>query len=210
LRKEVPLGIAFATGFIILFEYFLQPLWKDSKIWAQTLQNWGTVVSGFAMGLAAMNLITVNLRRMDPKRNAEWYNPVVLLLGMVAMAGSGLFLPGGQRSASWVFLFKNIFQPLGSAMFALMIFFIASAAQRAFRARNMEALVLLVSGVIVMLGRAPIGELIGMWLPSWADWLVKVPSLAGNRAVMMGAALGMVATAFRALVGIDRAYLGGE
>jgi hypothetical protein len=145
---------------------------------------------------------------MDPKRNAEWYNPLLLLLGMVAMAGSGLFL--GTRSAPWQFLFKNIFQPLGSAMFALMIFFIASAAQRAFRARNLEAIVLLVSGIIVMLGRAPIGELIGMWLPAWADWLVKVPSLAGNRAVMMGAALGMVATAFRALVGIDRAYLGGE
>ncbi|MDP2857851.1 MAG: hypothetical protein Q8P50_07735 [Bacillota bacterium] len=208
MRREVPLAIVFVTGAMILFEYFLQPLWKDSKIWAQMLQNWGTVVSGFAMGLAAMNLITVNLRRMDPKRNAEWYNPLLLLLGMVAMAGSGLFL--GTRSAPWQFLFKNIFQPLGSAMFALMIFFIASAAQRAFRARNLEAIVLLVSGIIVMLGRAPIGELIGMWLPAWADWLVKVPSLAGNRAVMMGAALGMVATAFRALVGIDRAYLGGE
>jgi len=208
LRKEVPLAIAFVTGAMILFEYFLQPLWKDSKIWAQMLQNWGTVVSGFAMGLAAMNLITVNLRRMDPKRNVEWYNPLILLLGMAAMAGSGVFL--GTRSAPWQFLFKNIFQPLGSAMFALMIFFIASAAQRAFRARNLEAVVLLVSGIIVMLGRAPIGELIGLWLPAWADWLVKVPSLAGNRAVMMGAALGMVATAFRALVGIDRAYLGGE
>ena len=208
MRKEVPLAIAFVTGAMILFEYFLQPLWKDSKIWAQMLQNWGTVVSGFAMGLAAMNLITVNLRRMDPKRNVEWYNPLILLLGMAAMAGSGVFL--GTRSAPWQFLFKNIFQPLGSAMFALMIFFIASAAQRAFRARNLEAVVLLVSGIIVMLGRAPIGELIGLWLPAWADWLVKVPSLAGNRAVMMGAALGMVATAFRALVGIDRAYLGGE
>ena len=207
MRKEVPLAIAFLTGTVVLFEYFLQPLWKDSKIWAQLLQNWGIVVSGFAMGVAAWNLVTVNLRRMNRQRNSEWYNPLVLLVGMFAMAGSGLLL--GEASAPWKFLFSKVFQPLGTAMFSLMIFFIASAAQRAFRGRSPEAMVLLISGVVVMIGRAPIGEQLGAWAPWLADWLNKVPNVAGNRAIMMGAALGMVATAFRALVGIDRSYLGG-
>jgi hypothetical protein len=160
------------------------------------------------MGLAAMNLIRVNIRKLNRSKNQEWYNPIILLGGMSAMVFAGFVL--GDTSPMYLFLFSRVFQPLGAAMFSLMIFFIASAAQRAFRARSPEALVLLVAGIIVMLGRAPIGELIGDWVPASADWLMKVPNLAGNRAIMIGAALGMVATGFRVLVGIDRAYLGGD
>lgn len=206
MRKEIPLLICFVTGVVVLVEYFLAPAVPASKTYAQMLQNWGTVVSGFAMFVAATNLALVNLRRADPKRNKEWHNPVLLLVSMAVMAFIGLFV--GERTSVYQFLFTKVYQPLGSAMFALMVFFIASAAHRAFRAKSVEAALLLGSGIIVMLGRAPIGERIGPWLPNLTTWIMNVPNVAGNRAIMMGAALGALATAFRALVGIDRSYLG--
>jgi hypothetical protein len=189
-------------------EYFFQPAVPASKQWAAMLQQWGVVVSGFAMFVAAGNLLLVQYKRVDPKRNKEWYDSALLIAFMFLMAGLGLFL--GDRNSTYLWLYTNVYLPLGNMMFALMVFFIASAAQRAFRAKSFEASLLLLAGIIVMLGRAPVGEQLGAWLPKTTNWLMNFPNVAGNRAIMMGAALGSVATALRYLVGIDRAYLGVE
>jgi hypothetical protein len=146
-------------------------------------------------------------------------------------------------------------------MFALLAFFVASASYRAFRIRNFEATLLLVSGIILMLGRVPIGELIPWWvvailivfgvgaisapwikdkkiffglvlggivlflsvgfsmgwnqsppqillIPVIQDWIFDYPTTAGSRALMIGIALGIVATSFRIIVGIERSFLG--
>jgi len=68
-----------------------------------------------------------------------------------------------QDGSLFSWMYKKIFTPLSATMFALLAFFVASASYRAFRIRNFEATLLLVAGIILMLGRVPIGELIPWW-----------------------------------------------
>jgi uncharacterized phage infection (PIP) family protein YhgE len=207
LRKEVPLCIGFVTAVVILFEYFLKGLWPSASAAAQTAQNWGTVIAAFAMGLAAVNLIVVHAGRIQQKHKDAWMS-VLLLVGMIAMTMTGVIGKVGQDAFS--FLFDGLYLPLGTAVFSIMVFFIASATRRAFNARNIDAVLLLVAGIIVMIGNAPIGKILSPYFPRMAAWLMKYPNVAGTRAVMIGAALGVVATGFRVIVGIDRSYFGGE
>jgi len=100
-------------------------------------------------------------------------------------------------------------------MFALLAFFIASAAFRAFRVRTLEAGLLAAAALIVMLGRVPIGDQMTAWLPeplrlgAMQDWIMNVPQNAAKRAILIGAAMGVMATGLRVILGIERSYLGG-
>lgn len=207
MRREMPMLVAGLSGLIVLLGFFFEKLLPFAFSWSKELTAWGTIVSAFAMGLAAANLIVIHSKRLTLK-NPNWYNSAALLLTMALMVYAGVF--AGQKSYIWNVLFGSLMAPLGNAMFSLLIFFIASASFRAFRARNVEATILLLAGVLVLLGRAPVGELISGYFPRGADWLMNVPNIAGNRAILIGAAIGTVATGLRLLLGIDRGYLGGE
>jgi hypothetical protein len=60
-----------------------------------------------------------------------------------------------------------------------------------------------------MLGRVPIGDIIHEGIPQMTRWILEVPNLASKRGVMIGVGLGMMATALKIILGIERAWMGG-
>jgi hypothetical protein len=105
--------------------------------------------------------------------------------------------------------YQWLFVPMQATMFATLAFFIASAAFRAFRARTWEALALLLAGLIVMIGRVPIGEFISPHLSTFSDWILNNPNMAGYRGILLGVALAQIAISVRIIFGIERTYMGG-
>jgi hypothetical protein len=116
----------------------------------------------------------------------------------------------GKEGRVFTWMYENIFRPCDATMFALLAFFIASAAFRAFRARNIEAALLLGAAILVLLGRAPIGRAMSETLPAISDWIVNVPNNGSRRAIMMGAAMGAIATGLRVILGLERSHLGRD
>ena len=74
-----------------------------------------------------------------------------------------------QTGSAFSASYQYGFQPLTSTIFALLAFYIASAAFRAFRAKNFEASLLLATAFIVLLGRTFAGVALTNWIDP-ANW----------------------------------------
>lgn len=135
---------------------------------------------------------------------------VTLTAGQVATVRGDPSMLWGRDGRVFLWIYDHVFAPCNATMFALLAFFVASAAFRAFRARNVEAALLLGTAILMMLGRAPIGRALSDSLPDVAQWLLDVPSNGGRRAIMMGAAIGAIATGLRVILGLERSHLGGD
>ena len=59
------------------------------------------------------------------------------------------------------------------------------------------------------LHRVPIGDIIHEGIPAATQWILNVPNLAAKRGIMIGVGLGMMATALKIILGIERAWMGG-
>lgn len=108
------------------------------------------------------------------------------------------------RKASSLF-YNGFFVPLGTAMFALLAFYIATAAYRSFRLKSMEAAVMMSTAVVVILGQISYGPLyISEKLPAIRLWLLENVNTPGNRAIYFGAAVGGLAMAVRMWLSLER------
>ncbi len=100
-------------------------------------------------------------------------------------------------------LYEGFFIALGSAMFALLGFYMAAAAYRAFRVRSFESALMMTAAVIVMLGQIPFGLWIWDGFTDLRLWLLSTPSTAAFRAVKFGAAVAGLVMAFRMWLSIE-------
>ncbi|OPX32379.1 MAG: hypothetical protein B1H40_02635 [Candidatus Latescibacteria bacterium 4484_181] len=206
MRRQVPLVITFVAGIIMIIQYFIPH--EPFAGLQQRFNVWFLIISAFALILGIGNLIKIHGERIS-RQSAGWGYSVVLLVGLVTMSVVGIGW-GIEPGTPFFYLFWNIQIPLSSTMFALLAFFIASASYRAFRARSFEATLLLAAAILVMLGRVPLGNFLWHRLPAVATWIMNYPNTAGQRAIMIGIALGVISSSLRIILGIERGLGGGQ
>ena len=124
----------------------------------------------------------------------------ILLAGLLFMVIVGV--TSSTSAPAYQFVFDYVLSPGGSTIFSLLAFYIASAAYRAFRVRSTEATVMLISAVLVMLGRVPIGKLMGVSF-RYCTMVHRCPQ-HGHERHTISTALGTVATSV-VLLGIEEA-----
>ncbi len=204
MRRTLPALIAFVTGVVAVVDYFfkidvLKPI-------AQQILTWRSIIAILALGLGAVNILRVHVKNVQ--RDSKNFYSMALLLTFVITIIVGI--TAGQSSAAYTFIFDYINVPTGSAIFSLLAFYIGTAAYRAFRAKNAEAAILLITGCVVMMGRVPIGAKILPFSPALTDWIMEVLNVGGQRGVMIAGAIGFIAVSLRIIVGLERRSYGGE
>ncbi|MBU0982458.1 MAG: hypothetical protein KKA42_01210 [candidate division Zixibacteria bacterium] len=223
MRREVPLIITILVGTVLIISVFIPPL----ESLGESFTLFFDIIAVFAFFLGGGNLVRVHVLKLAKKKR-DWPFSIVTLVGFGVMLAAGLFKIGnpGDIAASvtaegslFNMIYRNVFVPLGSTMYALLAFFVASASYRAFRAKNREATILLVAAFIILLGSTPFGAWLTIWMPesmsileipNLAVWIMSSPNMAGQRAIMIGIGLGVVSMSLRLILGIERSYLGED
>lgn len=206
MRTEIPVAIAFVAGMLMVVSLFVpHPFIAEP---AAVMRSWAIIITAFAYVLGVANIARISLHTVK-KRTTDWQYKGALVVALVAMAGVGVSR-GIQTGGLFDWAYLNMYVPMQATMFSLLAFFIASAAYRAFRARSVEATLLLVVAAVVMLGRVPVGEKLWPGLPAFTEWIMEVPNMAAKRGIMIGAALGAISTGLKMILGIERSYLGSD
>lgn len=207
--------VAIVAGLFVLTDLFVSQ-WVGDNLFAQTgltqviggisnlFVGWVTIILAFALFLGFFNVFSVHAHRIRTQKPGAIYSGV-LLIALIATLIVG-FATNGPYSAGSIFVFNYILQPLEATFFALLAIFMVTAAFRAFRIRSLESFFFVLFAVIVLLGQVPLGIYLWAEFPVIKDWILNVPALAGVRGILLGVALGTIATGVRILMGADRPY----
>jgi hypothetical protein len=228
MKSTFPWLIAAVTGCVMIGAYFV----PYTESWRDEAGIWFEILAAIAFVLGGANLFAQHLQKISARR-AGWGYSAVTLVSFLAMFVVGILKVGvnsdrpdypwsgsyqSEGSALW-WLFFYVYNPLQATMFALLAFYVASAAFRAFRAKNTEATLLLVTAFIVLLAQTYAGtwltaavpdEYLALTFPGLKAIILGVFNTAGQRAIMIGIALGVAATSLKILLGVDRSYLGSD
>lgn len=203
MRRGLPIALSFIFGMLLLALRFLKGA-TASEASVFLIDYWQIIFTfGLLVGVAAFALTTI---KKISRREDVFYDSV-LLLGAAIMPVLALW--GGIKPGSpFLWMFENIQVPLQSTIFALLAFFVTSAAFRGFRARNAPSVVLLVTGLIVIIGRVPLGDFLFPDVSELVFWIREFPSSAAKSALLVGIGLGSATTSLRVIFGVERTYLG--
>ena len=230
MKRLIPLWITAIAGVVLIISYFIPPI----EGWGEDTAIWFDVLAGIAFILGGGNILKIHLKKISDKVPG-WGYSVILLTAFVLTLFVGLGKIGvhpnpqyatyawsgyyRQNGTPFWWLYEYGFKPLTASMFAMLAFYIASAAFRAFRAKNIEAVLLLGTAFIILLGRT----FAGVWLTSWIPddsafsglkienltvYIMQVFNTAGSRAIIIGIALGIASTSLKVIMGVDRSWLG--
>lgn len=230
MKRNIPLLICSLSGIVLIIAYFI----SYTESWGERASIWFNVLAAIAFVLGGGNLLRIHLQKTSD-RAAGWGYSVITLIAFLVTLIVGLFKIGVPPAESYPdyawsgqyrdvgspfwYIYEYAFRPLVATTFAMLAFYVASAAFRAFRAKNIEAMLLLGTAFIILLGRtfagvyltdwiAADGPLSGLRIENLTIYIMSVFNTAGNRAIMIGIALGTAAVSLKILLGVDRSYLG--
>lgn len=233
MSRSVAVLVTAVAGIVMVLSAFVRPL----EFLGTAVVDWFNVLAAIAFVLGGANLLKMNLLKVSAREPGWGYSAVTVLAFLATITVGALkvgvnpdpkfpavALSGDKEAVGGAFwwIYEYAMSPITSTLFALLAFYVASAAFRAFRAKNTAAILLLGTAFVVLLGRVYVGVLLTSWIPAdnaWVSWMrlenlsgiiMSVFTNAGTRAIIIGIAIGVAATSLKILLGLDRSYLGGE
>lgn len=201
-------AVAMASGLVILYFYFF-PTPANQTVRSVLLQ-WAITLAAVALLVGVANLLSVHTHKVSEGKSQWLYS--ILLIASLLVTFSLVFVLGPDDTWSRL-IFDAIQVPVEASLMALLAISLAYASARLLRRRPDALSILFVATVLfVLLGTGPFATeripVFGPVLRDFRAWIAQVPAAAGARGILLGIALGTVATGLRIVMGADRPYGG--
>ncbi len=206
MRSPLSVLVAILAGLIILISYFF-PIPALVAIRTPML-DWTVTLAGVASLTAIIHLVFgVHLKRLKEKGSKRVFSVIVIVV-FVITAFTGIYF--GPDHPQYRQVVTAVQVPIETSLMALLAITLSYASLSLLkRQRNWMGLVFFISvilflvinsGVLAFSSEIPI-------LQEMLSGFHKIP-VAGARGILLGIALGSLATGVRILVGSDRPYSG--
>ena len=209
MRRRIIFAATFAGGLFFMVTFFFGGLapeaFKKADISVGKVLQ---VVGAFAIGMSLVSIGSVHGKRLIHKRKG-WPYSLTLFAGIATAAVVGLVSHyAGEKTFWWdlnyELIYNGLISPLGSSMFALLAFYMVSAAFRAFRIRSTEAALMMAAALVVMVAQMPPMQMAVPECVSVKQWLLEVVNMGAQRAILIGSGLAGLVVALRIWLGIER------
>ena len=188
-QNKVPRYLMSAIILILVAEFFF-PVPNVVQSINSELQTFTAICAAFAMLLGSANIMKVYGSRVI-KKGRNWEYAVLLLTFLFSTIGFGLLEGSGGTYFKW--LYNNVQVPAAATVYAIIGFYVVFAAYRAFRARTIEATILLITGFLTLMWGSSIGHVIWPGIAHVVPWIVDVPNTAAFRGYKIAVAVATVA-----------------
>lgn len=210
IRSLLSTAVAIGVGVIVLAGYFLPTISAVRFI----LLRIGLVLAAVALLVGILNLVAVHLRKLSSDQPNSGYSLILvlalvitLIVGIVDMFQTYMFGKPNFQMIKWIFTYIHL--PIETSLMAVTAVSLIYAAAHILRERlNVFSIIFFFVIILVLLTTFSISSSLLPILQSARSWIVGVPALAGARGLLIGIALGSIATGLRILTGIDRPYGG--
>jgi hypothetical protein len=213
--------IAVSAGLVVLAAYFVR---LDVLVALRlALVSFVSLLAAWAVLAGALNLLIVHTRKFAGQAPGGLYS-LFVVVGFLGVIVGNLVVPFVSPSAGGMAgdlnrgLLTYAISAGGAALAALIAFFLVYAAYRLLRLKrggppSLMLLVFVITVVLALIALAPWPAgapnptvLEGTTLHDVLITITQLPAIGGARGLLLGIALGAVATGLRLLLGLDRPY----
>jgi hypothetical protein len=196
--------ITASAGSIVLIGYFVD--WPFLHQVRSTILHWAALVSAAALIVGIINLARVHWLK-SVHRETGWGYSIILISALVVTVVVGLIT--GPTSTPIMWAFTSIVIPVEASLVAsVSIALIYAASRLPVRRRNAASIGFFIIVLVSIAGRVSFGGDSIQALVVIRTWINQVWSVGGLRGLLIGVAIGTLATGVRVLIGRQRPYEG--
>ncbi len=218
MRNPFATAVAIAVGLLTLLLGYLLPAAFTNIPVALEIRSlmigWAVNLAAIAALVAILSLVSVHIRKVQAKRNADLYSLLTLLFFIITVIAGCVAYGLGIYRSEYQQVFVIGFQaPVEASLMAVLSVTLILACFRLFQRRHgMIAITFLLSTLVFLLFNSGMFSLLEPILPPGflGDFLglLQILPLAGGRGILLGIALGSMLAGLRVLFGADRPYTG--
>jgi len=218
-RFKSPVSVAIAIGFgmVVLMGYFFGVDAAGNPTMLGILRDYflrgAVVMSAMALIVGIINLATVHISKVKEGDNAVLSILLLIILGLTILIGLydmlRMNIDGEPNFQLVQWIFDNVQIPIETSLMAVLCISLTYAAVRLI-GKRMTVFSVIFVGTLLLLLLGAIPQITSK-LPLFGEiraWIIQVPAVGGARGILLGVALGTIATGIRVLMGIDRPYRG--